>query len=130
MDICRFNDHYLNLLLDNLSKEANKINVLLGEHVNTFRDNLASNSLQLQILLPKGIFFNSKTLIDKSFRNILTSLVKTAIYRNISSRILDHFPQFFILPEFFSNSPLIKFNIIFQYCGNFSNQSFLEQNLL
>ena len=31
MDICTFNDHYLNPLLDNLSKEANKAIVLLGD---------------------------------------------------------------------------------------------------
>ena len=31
MDICTFNDHYLNPLLDNLSKEANKTIVLLGD---------------------------------------------------------------------------------------------------
>ena len=29
--ICTFNDHYLNLLLDNLSKKANKTIVLLGD---------------------------------------------------------------------------------------------------
>ena len=55
MDICTFNDHYLNPLLDNLSKEANKTIVLLGdfnidllnfdtsEYVSTFLDDLASN---------------------------------------------------------------------------------------
>ena len=31
MDICTFNDHYLNPLLDNLSKESNKTIVLLGD---------------------------------------------------------------------------------------------------
>ena len=31
MDLCTFNDHYLNPLLDNLSKEANKTIVLLGD---------------------------------------------------------------------------------------------------
>ena len=48
IDTCTFNDHYLNPLLDNLSKEANKTIVLLGdfnidllnfdtsEHVSTF----------------------------------------------------------------------------------------------
>ena len=54
--ICTFND--LSLLLDNLSKEASETIVLLGafnidlsnfdtsEHVSTFLDDLASNSLQ------------------------------------------------------------------------------------
>ena len=63
MDICTFNDHYLNPLLNNVSKEANKTIVLLGdfnidllnfdtsEHVSTFQDDLVSNSLQPQIPL-------------------------------------------------------------------------------
>ena len=74
IDICTFNDHCLNPLLDNLSKEANKTIVLLGdfnidllnfdtsEYVSTFLDDLASNSLQPQILLPTRISNNSKTL--------------------------------------------------------------------
>ena len=53
--ICTFNDHYLNPLLDNQSKESNKTIVLLGdliidllnfdtsEHLNTFLDDLTSN---------------------------------------------------------------------------------------
>ena len=98
MDICTFNDHYLNPLLDNLSKESNKAIVLLGdfntdllnfdtsEHLSTFLDDLVSNSLQPQILLPTRIF---------------DPLVKSAMSGNISSSISDHLPQFFILPEFF-----------------------------
>ena len=58
MDICTFNDHYLNPLLDNLSKEVNKTIFLLGdfksdllnfdtlEYASTFLDVLASNLLQ------------------------------------------------------------------------------------
>ena len=116
MDTCTFNDHYLNPLLDNLSKEANKTIVLLGdfnidllnfdtsEHVCTFLDDLVYNSLQFQILLPTRIYNNSKTLIDNIFCNIPSPLVKSVISGNISPGILDHLPQFFILPDFFSNS--------------------------
>ena len=55
-DICTFNDHYLNPMLDNLSKEANKTIILLGdlsidllnfdpsEYVITFLDDLVPNS--------------------------------------------------------------------------------------
>ena len=85
MDICTFKDHYLNPLLDNLSKEANKTIVLLSdfnidrlnfdtsEHVSTFLDDLASNSLQRQILLPIRIsntldFFISNLFISNSTR--------------------------------------------------------------
>ena len=58
IDICTFNDHYLNPLLDNLSKETNITFVLFGdfsndllnfdisEYVSTFLDDLPCNSLQ------------------------------------------------------------------------------------
>ena len=138
MDICTFNDHYLNTLLDNLSKEPNKTIVLLGdfnidllnfdtsEHVSTFLDDLASNSLQPQILVPTRISSNSKTLIDNIFYNMPNPLVKSAMSANISSSISDHLPQFCILPEFFSNSPPTKYNIISHELEKFNNQSFLE----
>ena len=79
MDIWTCNHHYLNPLLDNLSKEANKTIVLLGEfhiellnfdtseQVSTFPDDLASNSLQPQIFVPTRISNNSKTLTDNIF---------------------------------------------------------------
>ena len=85
MDICTFNDHYLNPLSDNLSKEANKTIVFLSDfsidlklilnfdtskHVSTFLGDLASNSLQRQILLPTRISNNRKTQIDNIFCNI------------------------------------------------------------
>ena len=125
MDICTFNDHYLNSLLDNLSKEANKTIVPLGdfnidllnfdtsEHVTTFLDNLVSNSLQPQILLLTRISNNGKTLIHNTFCNIPNPPVKGAMSGDISSSISDHLPQFFIIPEFFSSSSPIKYNIIF-----------------
>ena len=90
MDICTFNDHYLNQLLDNLSKETNKtvgdfnidlLNFDTSEYVSTFLDDLASNSLQPQILLPTRISNNSKTLIN-IFRNIPNTLVKSAMSGN------------------------------------------------
>ena len=81
MDICTFNDDYLNPLLDNLSNKANKTIVLLGdfninllnfdtsEYVSTFLDDLAPNSIQPQILLLTRMSNNSKTLIDNIFCN-------------------------------------------------------------
>ena len=65
-------------------------------------------------------------LIDNIFCNIPNPLVKSAIFENISSSISDHLPQFFILPEFFSNSPPTKYNIISHDWEKFNNQSFLE----
>ena len=140
MGICTFTDHYLNPLLDNLSKEANKTIVLLGdfdidlllhlntpEHASTFLDDLASNSLQPQILLPDRISNNSKTLIDNILCNIPSPLVKSAMSGNISSSIMDHLPQFFILLDLFSNSPPTKYNIFHDW-ENFNNSQFLKIN--
>ena len=88
MDIYTFIYHYFNPLLDNLSKEANKTFSLLGdfnigllnlytsEHLSTFLDYLAPNSLQTLILLPTRISNNSKTLTDDFFCNIPNTVVK------------------------------------------------------
>ena len=60
MDICTFNDHYVNPLLENLSKKQNKKMFLMGgfnidllsfdtsQHINEFIDNITSLSLQPQ----------------------------------------------------------------------------------
>ena len=133
MDICTFNDRYLNPLLDNLSKESDKIIVLSGyfniddllnfdtsEHVSTFLDDVASNSLAIRISN------NGKTLIHNIFCNISNPLVKSAMSGNISSSISDHLPPFFILAVFFSNSSSTKYNIIPHEWEKFNNQSFLE----
>ena len=139
MDICTFNDHYLNPLLDNLSKETNITFVLLGdfsidllnfdtsEYVSTFLEDLARNSLQPQILLPTRISNNSKTLIDDIFCNIPNTMVKSGMSGNISSSISDHLPQLFILPEFFSKSPPTKYGIISHDWEKFNNQLFLQE---
>ena len=64
--------------------------------------------------------------MDNIFCNITKPLVKSTMSRNISSSLSNHLPQFFILPEFFSNFPPTKNNIIFNDWENFNNQSFLE----
>ena len=68
-----FSDHYLNPLLENLSKEQNKKIILMGDfninllsfnslqHINEFIDNITSSSLQPQILQPTTIHKNHKT---------------------------------------------------------------------
>ena len=138
MDICTFNHHHPNPLLDNISKEINKKIVLLGdfnidllnfdtsEHVSTSLDDLASNLVQLHIPLPTRIYNNSKNLIIYIFCNITNPLVKSAMSGSIESSISDHLWQFFILSEFFLNSPLTKYNIISHDWEKFNNQSFLE----
>ena len=71
MDICTFNDHYLNPLLEKLLKENDKKNVPIGdfdidllkfdlsEHTNKFINDLSSNCMHPQILLPTRISGNS-----------------------------------------------------------------------
>ena len=125
MDICTFNDHYPNPLLDNLSKEANITILLLGnfntdllnfhtlEHDSTFLDDLTANSLQPQILLPTTISSTSKALTDDIFCIVPTPLVITAMSKNISSSLSDHLPQFFTLPDFFPKFAPTKYYIIF-----------------
>ena len=67
MDICTFNDHYLNPLLEKLSKENDKKSFLIvdfnkdllkfdsSEHINKFINDLSSNCLHPQFLLPTQI---------------------------------------------------------------------------
>ena len=116
MDIYTFIYHYFNPLLDNLSKEANKIFSLLGdfnigllnlytsEHLSTFLDYLAPNSLQTLILLPTRISNNSKTLTDDFFCNIPNTVVKVQslqtshqVYRFIF-HIIFHYQNSFQIP--------------------------------
>lgn len=82
MNICTFNDHYFNRLLDNLSRSADKEIILLGDfkiallnfdtsvHFSTFLDDLVSNLLQSQILLPTRISKNIKNLVHNIFCKI------------------------------------------------------------
>ena len=124
MRIHTFNDHYLNPLLDNLSKEANKIIALQGyfniDLLNIDTSKHVSTLWMIYCLIcynPRFFYLtvssNSKTRIDDIFCNIpIYPLVKSAVPGNISSSILDHHPQFFILPELFSNSLPTKYNII------------------
>ena len=98
------------LLLGDVNTDL--LNFDTSDHINTFLDDLASNSLQPQILLPTKVCKKSKTLIDNIFCNKPNPLVQTAISRNISSTISDHLPLFLILPDFFSNSIPTKYNII------------------
>ena len=62
--------------------------------MNTFFDDLPSDSLQPQIVIPTRVCENSKATIDNMFCNMHNPLVKTAISGNISSSISDHLLQF------------------------------------
>ena len=53
-------------------------------------------------------------------------MAKSSMSGNISSSISDHLTQFFMLPEFISDSSPTKYNIISYDWDKFINQSFLE----
>ena len=119
MDIESFNDKYLAPLLDKLSKESNKKTFLLGDFnidlvkldtsnkVSNFLDDLSSDFLLPQILLPTRVCNGSKTVIDDIFCNIPKSN-ENAVSANLSSTFSDHLPQVFLLPQVFSNSTSTK----------------------
>ena len=125
MDMCTINEHYLDPLLDNLSQEANKTIVLLGDFnidllnryiriCHIFLDDLASNLLQPQILLPTRISNNSKTLIY-IFVIYQTHWSKVQIYQTIFHNSLYY-------QSFFSMSSPTKYNIISHDWEKFNNQ--------
>ena len=62
------------------------------------------------ILLPARISGNSKTIIDNMLSNIVEPLIKNVATGNITFSISDHLPQFFFLPNFFSNNYNYKRN--------------------
>ena len=133
MDLEDFNECYLNILLEKLSKE-NKTVFLLGDFnidllkydkhnsTNEFLDTLSSNYFLPLILLPTRITVSSKTLIDNIFTNKISQDV---ISGNISASISDHFPQFSIIADIFSNTPFPKSNIFERDWSNFDQQNFV-----
>ena len=101
MDIWTFNDHYLNPLLDNLSKEANKTIVLLGdfnidllnfdtsEYVSTFLDDLASNSILLDQLEKVYYLFQVITQSDLGENQLsIQPLLHGIIFKTSSLNII------------------------------------------
>ena len=133
MDLEDFNECYLNILLEKLSKE-NKTVFLLGDFnidllkydkhnsTNEFLDTLSSNYFLPLILLPTRITVSSKTLIDNIFTNKISQDV---ISGNISASISDHLPQFSIIADIFSNTPFPKSNIFERDWSNFDQQNFV-----
>ena len=111
MDLNEFNNYYINNVMDKLTKE-NKTVFLLGDFnidllnydqhslTNEFLDSLSSHMLLPHIVQPTGIRNNSTTLIDNIYSNVITA---NNISGNITATILDHFPQFLIAPDIFSN---------------------------
>ena len=137
MDLEEFNECYLSILLEKLSKE-NKSVFLLGNFnvdllkydkhnsTNDFLDNLSSNYFLPLILFPTRITPSSKTLIDNIFTNKIT---QDSISGNISASISDHLPQFSIIPKIFSNAPFPKSKIFERNWSNFDQHKFILEFL-
>ena len=138
MSIDNFNKNFLTPLLEKLSKEPNKTIFLLGDfnidllkfdscnNTKSFIDELSSNFLLPQILLPTRISRNSKTLIDNIFCNI-PKFNGDAITANLTSTLSDHLPQLYILPRFFSNSQSNpKSNVFVHNWKGFDKNSFIQ----
>ena len=133
MGLNEFNDDYLNVLLEKLSKE-NKTIFILGDFnvdllkydknnsTNDFLDSISSNSFLPQILLPTRIVGTSKTLIDNIFSNHISNDILSG---NITASISDHLPQICIVPNIFSNSPTPKINVYERDWKNFNQEEFL-----
>ena len=98
MDLDKFNDIYLNPLLDKISKESKSI-FLLGDFnvdllkydhhapTNEFLDSLSSHMFLPHIIQPTRVISNSKTLIDNIFFNILGL---DSVPGNITATVSDH----------------------------------------
>lgn len=74
------------------------------------------------ILQPTRMIYHSKTLIDNIFTNLVS---KETIYGNLTSTMLDHLPQFLIIPSIFSNLPISKCNIFEINWSKFSKEEFI-----
>ena len=133
MNINKFNDDYLNDLLDKLSKE-NKTIFLLGDFninwlnyyihppTNEFLDSLSSHYFLPHILQPSRVTTNSKTLIDNIFSNMA---VPNIISGNLTASISDHLPQFLVAPNIFFNASYPKSNIYERDWSRFDQENFV-----
>ena len=125
--------NYLNNLLEKVSKEQksafllgdfniNLLNYNVHSPTNEFLDSLASNSFLPYILQPTRITSHSKTLIDNIFTNVI---FPDSISGNLRATISNHFPQFLIVPNIFSNPPSNKSNIYERDWSNFDQENFI-----
>ena len=129
-----FTNDFISPLKLKLQKEPSKRVFLLGDFnidllkyeisdsVNNFIDTLSYNFLLLLIFLPTKISKTS-TLIDNISSN-LTSLEEIES-GNVTSTFSDHLPQFIFLPDFFSQIPVTKSNILRRDWKNFESSKFI-----
>ena len=133
MDLTDFNCNYLNMLLENITKEQKSV-FLLGdfnvdllnyhEHnqTNEFLDSLASNSFAPFILRPTRISSHSNTLIGNIFSNVINPDV---ISGNLTSTIPDYLPQFSLIPNMFDNISVNTSNIYERDSSKLDQENFV-----
>ena len=110
-DFTDFNCNYLNKLLENISKEqksifllrdfnVNRLNYNEHNQTNEFLDSLVSNLFIPLILKPTRITSHFNTLVDNIFSNVIDPDI---IPGNLTATVLDHLPQFAIIPNMLGN---------------------------
>ena len=125
MDVDEFNDNYINLLLDKLSKQIQSV-FLLGDFnvnllkfekhalANEFLDSLSPHMFLPYIVQPTRISTTCKTLIDNIFSNTHTL-----------SFILGKLYKFLIVPDFLKISSPPRFYIYERDWSNFDQENFI-----
>ena len=131
----KFNNDFMNILFDKLTKE-NKPSVISGDFnlnlikytqnrgVNQFIENILSNSFIPHITLPTRVTEKSATLIDNIFTN---NYEHNCVSGNITTYISDHLPQFLIIEDLKQTSNKEIPTISFRNYKNFSDDAFKEE---
>ena len=133
MNLNEFNNNYLNILLQKISKEKKNV-FLLGDFnvdllkydkhagTNEFIDSLSSYMYLSYNLYPTRVTGHSQTITY----NILSNYVsKEAVCGNLTSTISDHLPQVLFIPSMFSDNPDKKSNIFERSWTNFNQAEFV-----
>ena len=132
MNLNEFNDNYLNMLLQKISKEK-KNAFLLGDFnvdllkydkhagTNEFIDSLSSYMYLPYILHPTRVTGHSQTIIDNILFNYIS---KEAVCGNLTSTISDHLPQVYFISSMFSDNPDKKCTIFERSWTNFNQAEF------
>ena len=132
MKLNEFNDNYLNIILQKISKEKNNIFLLDDFNVhllkydkhagtNEFIDSLSSYMYLPYILHPTRVMGHLQTIIDNIFSNYVS---KEAVCGNLTSIISDHLPQVLFMPSMFLDNPATKSYIFERSSTNFNPAEF------
>ena len=133
MNLNEFNDNYLNILSQKISKEKKNVFLLVDSNVdllkydkhagaNEFIDSLSSYMYLPYILHPTRVTGHSQTIIDNIFSNYIS---KEAVCGNLTSTISDHLPQVLFIRSMFSDNRDTKSNIFERSWTNFNQAEFV-----